>query len=135
MADWLKDVALRDVALHEQHAACIDAKGDVYQWGDGYFGTVGSGNASTSGKPVLTLRGKVGRLLYGRRSKLMNLHRRVEYHQAAGYSGSRFCVISVRKNLCVVCEHVAAGVTHGLTHPFQQSVVGHRLVLGRGRTG
>ncbi|KAF7796898.1 hypothetical protein EIP86_008083 [Pleurotus ostreatoroseus] len=58
VADWLKDVALRDLVLHERHAACIDAKGDVYQWGDGFFGSAGPENASTSGKPALTLRGK-----------------------------------------------------------------------------
>ena len=59
VTDWLKDVALRDLVLHERHAACIDAKGDVYQWGDGFFGSTGTENASTSGKPALTLRGKV----------------------------------------------------------------------------
>ncbi|KAJ3541331.1 hypothetical protein NM688_g6101 [Phlebia brevispora] len=59
VADWLKDVALRDLVLHEQHAACIDAKGDVYQWGDGFFSAQGpKASTSTSGKPVLTLRGK-----------------------------------------------------------------------------
>lgn len=57
VADWLQDVALRDLALQEKHAACIDANGDVYQWGDGFFGSSGSASSS-SGKPVLTLRGK-----------------------------------------------------------------------------
>ncbi|OBZ75617.1 Protein FMP25, mitochondrial [Grifola frondosa] len=37
-AEWLENVALRDLALHEKHAACVDARGDVYQWGDGFFG-------------------------------------------------------------------------------------------------
>ena len=62
VAGWLKDVALRDLGLHEQHGACIDARGDVYQWGDGFFGThpADAGAApSSSGNPVLTLRGKV----------------------------------------------------------------------------
>ncbi|PCH38606.1 RCC1/BLIP-II [Wolfiporia cocos MD-104 SS10] len=54
-AAWLEDVALRDLALHERHAACVDARGDVYQWGDGFSGRPGS---SSSGKPSLTLRGK-----------------------------------------------------------------------------
>ncbi|CAL1704214.1 unnamed protein product [Somion occarium] len=44
-AGWLQDVALRDLALHERHAACVDAKGDVYQWGDGFFG-----ESSTTGR-------------------------------------------------------------------------------------
>lgn len=57
VTDWLKGVALRDLSVHERHAACIDANGDVYQWGDGFFGP--SSTASTSGKPVLTLRSKV----------------------------------------------------------------------------
>lgn len=60
VAAWLEDVALRDLVLNENHAACIDAKGDVYQWGDGFFGTRdSSGRPSSSGKPALTLRGKV----------------------------------------------------------------------------
>ncbi|KAI0693747.1 RCC1/BLIP-II [Cytidiella melzeri] len=59
VADWLEGVALRDLVLHEKHAACIDAKGDVYQWGDGYFGTIdAAAHPSSSGKPSLTLRGK-----------------------------------------------------------------------------
>ncbi|THH33021.1 hypothetical protein EUX98_g1164 [Antrodiella citrinella] len=51
--EWLQSIALRDLALHNEHAVCIDAKGDVYQWGDGFFG-----EASSPGKPLLTLRGK-----------------------------------------------------------------------------
>ena len=55
-AEWLKDVALRDLALHEHHAACVDAKGDVYQWGDGFFKDGAS--SSSERKPIVTLRGK-----------------------------------------------------------------------------
>ncbi|KAH8107169.1 RCC1/BLIP-II [Cristinia sonorae] len=51
--EWLQSVALRDLVLHNEHAACIDSKGDVYQWGDGFFGDVKS-----STKPLLTLREK-----------------------------------------------------------------------------
>ncbi|TCD65403.1 hypothetical protein EIP91_002702 [Steccherinum ochraceum] len=51
--EWLQSVALRDLRLHNEHAACADARGDVYQWGDGFFGDI-----QTSGEPVLTLRGK-----------------------------------------------------------------------------
>ncbi|KAJ3476287.1 hypothetical protein NLI96_g11263 [Meripilus lineatus] len=54
-AAWLSDVALRDLVLHEKHAACIDARGDVYQWGEGFFD---SSRAAESTKPLLTLRGK-----------------------------------------------------------------------------
>ncbi|KAF9009392.1 regulator of chromosome condensation 1/beta-lactamase-inhibitor protein II [Cyathus striatus] len=51
VAKWLNNVALRDLVVHEKHAACIDARGDVYQWGDGFF---------TEGpkSPKLTLRGQ-----------------------------------------------------------------------------
>jgi alpha-tubulin suppressor-like RCC1 family protein len=53
VTDWLDNVALRDLALHERHAACVDARGDVYQWGDAFFGE------NSDKKPVLTLQGKV----------------------------------------------------------------------------
>ncbi|KAH9171455.1 RCC1/BLIP-II [Lactarius sanguifluus] len=50
----LRTVALRDLAVHATHAVCVDGRGDVYQWGDGFFGHP----ASADGTPVLTLRGK-----------------------------------------------------------------------------
>lgn len=53
---WLNGVALRDLVLHEIHAACVDARGDVYQWGS----VSTQGNTPT--KPIRTLRGKVGGL-------------------------------------------------------------------------
>ncbi|KAG2365754.1 regulator of chromosome condensation 1/beta-lactamase-inhibitor protein II [Suillus spraguei] len=49
-ASWLKDVALRDLALHERHAACVDARGDVYQWGDGFCGS----SPTSKSEPKLT---------------------------------------------------------------------------------
>ncbi|KAF9533459.1 regulator of chromosome condensation 1/beta-lactamase-inhibitor protein II [Crepidotus variabilis] len=52
VAAWLEGIALRDLGLHEKHAACVDARGDVYQWGEGFFGAV-QGRA-----PKRTLRGK-----------------------------------------------------------------------------
>ena len=48
---WLRDVALRDLALHEKHGACVDVKGNVYQWC--------SGITIPNSKPTLSLRGKV----------------------------------------------------------------------------
>ncbi|KAF9452253.1 RCC1/BLIP-II [Macrolepiota fuliginosa MF-IS2] len=54
IATWLDNVALRDMQLHSRHAACVDARGDVYQWGDGFLGPVLEGGA----KPVPTLKGK-----------------------------------------------------------------------------
>jgi len=55
IAAWLGNVALRELGLHERHAACVDARGDVYQWGDGFEDKPGS----SSGQPTRTLRGKV----------------------------------------------------------------------------
>ena len=55
-SDWFKNVALRDLALHENHAACIDARGEVYQWGDGFFGKE---PGTSHARPQLTLKGKV----------------------------------------------------------------------------
>ena len=56
---WLENVALRDLVLHEHHAACVDSRGDVYQWGDGFFGS-GSAPDAEARKPKATLVGKVG---------------------------------------------------------------------------
>ncbi|KAJ4488156.1 RCC1/BLIP-II [Lentinula aciculospora] len=44
-AKWLDNVALRELALHKDYAACVDARGDVYQWGQGV-------------EPSLTLKGQ-----------------------------------------------------------------------------
>ncbi|KAI9457802.1 RCC1/BLIP-II [Lactarius psammicola] len=52
-ASFLQDVALRDLAVHATHAVCVDGRGDVYQWGDGFFG-----HPTSEGTPVQTLRGK-----------------------------------------------------------------------------
>lgn len=54
VANWLENVALRALVLHERHAACVDARGDVYQWGDGFERRSGT----SSGKPVRTLEEK-----------------------------------------------------------------------------
>ncbi|KAH9954225.1 regulator of chromosome condensation 1/beta-lactamase-inhibitor protein II [Lactifluus volemus] len=55
VASFLQDVALRDLAVHATHAVCVDGRGDVYQWGDGFFDQK---SASDDRKPVLTLQGK-----------------------------------------------------------------------------
>ncbi|KAI6022723.1 regulator of chromosome condensation 1/beta-lactamase-inhibitor protein II [Pisolithus marmoratus] len=55
--NWLENVALRDLALHERHAACVDARGDVYQWGDGFFPSVSTSEPETR-RPRPTLLGK-----------------------------------------------------------------------------
>ncbi|KIM80836.1 hypothetical protein PILCRDRAFT_822120 [Piloderma croceum F 1598] len=59
VAVWLRNVALRDLALHENHAACVDARGDIYQWGNGFFGPPSvSADGSRNRKPTRTLRDK-----------------------------------------------------------------------------
>ncbi|KAK7043637.1 hypothetical protein VNI00_008248 [Paramarasmius palmivorus] len=50
IADWLSNVALRDLAFHKNHAACVDARGDVYQWGEGF--------SKENKRPLRTLSGK-----------------------------------------------------------------------------
>ncbi|KAG8928790.1 hypothetical protein FRC02_006464, partial [Tulasnella sp. 418] len=48
-------IALRDLAFCEKHAACVDASGNVYQWGDGFF----EGQPPQSSRvPTATLTGK-----------------------------------------------------------------------------
>ena len=58
-ASFLENAALRDLALHSSHAACVDARGDVYQWGDGFFGPSASASGTKDRGPTLTLKGKV----------------------------------------------------------------------------
>ncbi|TFK42956.1 regulator of chromosome condensation 1/beta-lactamase-inhibitor protein II [Crucibulum laeve] len=53
VSKWLDNVALRDLALHEKHGACVDARGDVYQWGEEFFG-----GSAIPRVPKRTLRGK-----------------------------------------------------------------------------
>ncbi|KAF9227858.1 RCC1/BLIP-II [Gyrodon lividus] len=54
---WLENIALRDMALHKRHAACVDARGDVYQWGHDFFSSI-PGSKTEAKAPKLTLRGK-----------------------------------------------------------------------------
>jgi len=51
----LFDAPLRDIGFSKTHAACVDAAGDVYQWGDGFFGDEPAGNR----RPRVTLSGRV----------------------------------------------------------------------------
>ena len=67
VASFLRDVALRDLAVHAAHAACVDGRGDVYQWGDGFFAQE---SAPGDRKPVLTLRGKVRLIPVSLRSQM-----------------------------------------------------------------
>jgi alpha-tubulin suppressor-like RCC1 family protein len=71
VAKWLDGVALRDLQLHQKHAACIDARGDVYQWGEGFFGEAVKGVHS----PKLTLRSKVRLSASARKGQWANAKR------------------------------------------------------------
>ncbi|KAG6872807.1 hypothetical protein C0995_006406 [Termitomyces sp. Mi166 len=53
VAEWLDGVALRDLAIHKDSAACVDSRGDVYQWGKGFIC-----RDVQQKKPILTLREK-----------------------------------------------------------------------------
>jgi len=65
VAAWFQNVALRDLALHENHAACVDARGDIYQWGDGFFGYLSvPSDVNQDRRPTLTLQDKVRDLVY-----------------------------------------------------------------------
>jgi len=82
-ASWLKGVALRDLALHERHAACVDARGDVYQWGDGFFGS-GPKSESEAQGPKLTLRGKVRQFAFGAGIIIQYMHL-LEHHSTPAH--------------------------------------------------
>jgi hypothetical protein len=151
VASFLRDVALRDLAVHATHAACVDGRGDVYQWGDGFFGQQ-SESASGDRKPVLTLRGKVRSCLshslsISLRSKLIfSFHLLycfslltgitavvcvwpVGHHEGAGHGISRICAFGFWEGVC----HIGASSTRrpdALEHCYYVAV-GHGLAMGR----
>ncbi|KAL5532991.1 hypothetical protein ACEPAF_4765 [Sanghuangporus sanghuang] len=55
---WLKDVALRDLALHERHGVCVDARGDVYQWNTQSKGP----SLALSGKDIVSVEAAPSRI-------------------------------------------------------------------------
>lgn len=88
-------MALRDLAVHAAHAACVDGRGDVYQWGDGFF--AGEQSASGDGKPVLTLRGKVRTTTLPPFEKKKLIYRaRVGHHQGTGRRVPRIRAVGFR---------------------------------------
>ena len=76
IAKWLDGVALQDLAIHQHHAACVDGRGDVYQWGSGFSGS----DPGTQLKPTLTLRNKVSDFVGPFPSNLPTA--KVEHHTA-----------------------------------------------------
>ena len=108
VASFLRDVALRDLAVHATHAACVDGRGDVYQWGDGFFGQQQSEQSASSGKhdrkPALTLQGKVRgshvSLLPPFYLLLTDCWVSLEYHEGAGYGITRICAFGFWEGVC-----------------------------------
>lgn len=99
-SERFKNVALRDIALHEKHAACVDAMGDVYQWGDGFLGGE-PGRSHTL--PQLTLKGKVcgssvSQFLYD--MPIHNMLLITEYYASTTYRISRIRPLLLRLRIC-----------------------------------
>ncbi|RUS27608.1 hypothetical protein BC938DRAFT_482995 [Jimgerdemannia flammicorona] len=56
--DFFDGKFLRSVALAKRHAAAVDDNGDVYQWGDNFFGPRPTSNDTAGLVPELTLKGR-----------------------------------------------------------------------------
>lgn len=132
-ASFLRDVALRDLAVHATHAVCVDGRGDVYQWGDGFFG---EDRASASeGTPVLTLRGKVRpfhRCIASPHSYFF-FSQRAGYHQGAGHGITHLCTFDIWEGICDAGAGGQPISGSGCPDAVERAVVGHGLVVGRGR--
>lgn len=130
--EWLQSVALRDIVLDDDHAACIDAKGDVYQWGDGFFGSAGN----ASGKPLLTLRGKVCE--YSLRSVITvcvlisSYHFRKEHYCIASHTFVHIRVVGIWEDIRPIVVTAEARVACGDTDACEYAVVGDWMDMGRG---
>jgi len=87
------------MALHERHAVCVDARGDVYQWGDGFFASKPDAKV-----PKLTLRGKVGSVPLQVRSTHVQSLYFTEHHKGAADGLSCICALCLRENFCLRSE-------------------------------
>ena len=125
-ASFLQDVALRDLAVHATHAVCVDGRGDVYQWGDGFFGQ--EEDRPPGGTPVLTLQGKVRPSSPHALADLI-FRRLSEYQQGAGHRITRLCAFSFWEGIrdTGACSQPRYG-----SGAVQFAVVEHGLVVGRG---
>ena len=127
VASFLQDVALRDLAVHATHAVCVDGRGDVYQWGDGFFG---QRSASDSREPMLTLQGKVRLSHSPRVGGLFLIAVRAEHHSGTGHGIPCLCTLSFWKGIRDICPGTPAKTKCRPTDTLQHTVVGHRLVVG-----
>lgn len=127
VANWLENVALRELALHERHAACVDARGDVYQWGDGFAGRPGS----SSGKPIRTLRGKV-RKQHSPSAAVPDVAMGVEHCSSPAHTDTHICIVGVWTYICALVFVGGAGTPARHADTSKLAVVGHRVAMGRG---
>ena len=135
VASFLQDVALRDLAVHATHAVCVDGRGDVYQWGDGFFGgqdrASSSSSSSSEGTPVLTLRGKVRPFFSSfmcRNTSPTSLC--TGYHQGAGHGITRLCSFGLGEGICDTGARSQPVSESGRPDAVERAVVGHGLAVG-----
>lgn len=144
VASFLQDVALRDLAVHATHAACVDGRGDVYQWGDGFFGqrSASASGDDRLGKPVLTLQGKVRAPPPHTRSLrrflfLLIACHAVEHHKGARYGIPRICAVGFWEGVCDTGTGRRAGAPRSSRHTSdtlelepEHAAVGFWLAVG-----
>ena len=126
VASFLRDVALRDLAVHASYAVCVDGRGDVYQWGDGLF--TDQRSRSGDGKPVLTLRGKVRLFSFRCEVKFLYIGEHVGHHEGTGHGIPRICAFNFREGVCHTDTTTAAAESHSVEH--RHGAVGYELVMG-----
>lgn len=102
----------------------------MYQWGDGFFGSAGN----ASGKPLLTLRGKVCEypsriivIIYVLISVICTEHCRV-----ASYTCMHIRFVDVWEDIRPVVVATEAGVACGDADACEYAVVGDWMDMGRG---
>ena len=102
---WLDGVALLDLVLHETHAACVDARGDVYQWGKV------STQGSIATEPIRTLRGKVIVWTFccgDDKGSLIVIH--PEHQTVGNQRGQSRGFVPEGRRICAVCHECPAGI-------------------------
>ena len=128
VANWLENVALRELVLHERHAACVDARGDVYQWGDGFQSQPGS----SSGKPIRTLRGKVRIRYYCMSAAVSDIARSAEHCPSPAHVDMCVCTVCIRAHICAFLVIGGAGSPPWYADSRELAVVGYGMAMGRG---
>jgi hypothetical protein len=115
VAKWLDGVALRDLQLHQKHAACIDARGDVYQWGEGFFGEA----VKAVHSPKLTLRSKVRLSASARKGQWANAKRLLEYCSTPAHRREALCALCIWKGLYNCYRCIQTKPSRGVSYSFQ----------------